>query len=118
MFDPIMNSIHDPKKGSAPGWKRVLAGSLCGVMGAVSCNPFELVKTRFKSASSNTFTLDCKVLPQGKWRWDISMVIPEYFLPSIQYIPKKEYEGYIEEASYPWAGPSWVQVRTCLPSPS
>ena len=47
MFDPIMTALHDPKRGRAPGWKRVVAGSLCGVMGAVSCNPFELVKTRF-----------------------------------------------------------------------
>lgn len=46
MFDPIMMVLHDPKKGRAPAWKRVVAGSLCGVMGAASCNPFELVKTR------------------------------------------------------------------------
>lgn len=47
MYDPIMNVLHDSRNGKAPGWKRVLAGSLCGVMGALSCNPFELVKTRF-----------------------------------------------------------------------
>ncbi|KAJ3369059.1 hypothetical protein HDU91_000098, partial [Kappamyces sp. JEL0680] len=52
MFDPIMNVLHDPKQGRAPGWKRVVAGSMCGVMGAVSCNPFELVKTRLQSAAS------------------------------------------------------------------
>ncbi|KAI8924735.1 mitochondrial carrier domain-containing protein, partial [Entophlyctis helioformis] len=50
MYDPIMNLMHDPAQGSAPGWKRMLAGSICGVMGAVSCNPFELVKTRLQSA--------------------------------------------------------------------
>ncbi|KAI9104116.1 mitochondrial carrier domain-containing protein [Phlyctochytrium arcticum] len=49
MFDPIMNMLHDPAQGRAPGWKRMLAGSMCGVMGAVSCNPFELVKTRLQS---------------------------------------------------------------------
>jgi solute carrier family 25 protein 34/35 len=50
MFDPIMKILHPPEKNkpstSAPAWKRIVAGSLCGVMGAVSCNPFELVKTR------------------------------------------------------------------------
>jgi Mitochondrial carrier protein len=51
MFDPIMNTIHDPKQGRAPGWKRVFAGSLCGMMGAVSANPFELIKTRLQSSA-------------------------------------------------------------------
>jgi hypothetical protein len=50
MFDPIMSILHK-KKDRAPGWKRIVAGSLCGVMGAVSCNPFELVKTRLQSAA-------------------------------------------------------------------
>jgi hypothetical protein len=52
MYDPIMSVLHDPAKGSAPGWKRILAGSMCGLMGAFSCNPFELVKTRLQSAST------------------------------------------------------------------
>ncbi|KAI8900457.1 mitochondrial carrier domain-containing protein [Globomyces pollinis-pini] len=52
MFDPILNLLHNPKDGRVPNWKRVVAGSLCGVMGAVSCNPFELVKTRLQSAAS------------------------------------------------------------------
>lgn len=69
MYDPIMSILHAPplpssvsssssspsivrKRNTAPAWKRALAGSLCGVMGAVSCNPFELVKTRLQSASS------------------------------------------------------------------
>ena len=52
MYDPIMSMLHDKNKGSAPGWKRILAGSMCGVMGAFSCNPFELVKTRLQSAST------------------------------------------------------------------
>ncbi|KAJ3190521.1 hypothetical protein HK101_008725 [Irineochytrium annulatum] len=52
MYDPIMSVLHDSRQGSAPGWKRMLAGSLCGVMGAFSCNPFELVKTRLQSAAA------------------------------------------------------------------
>ncbi|KAI8849426.1 mitochondrial carrier domain-containing protein [Chytridium lagenaria] len=52
MYDPIMSIMHDSSRGSAPGWKRMIAGSLCGVMGAFSCNPFELVKTRLQSAAA------------------------------------------------------------------
>ena len=52
MYEPIMSVLHDPSQGPAPGWKRMLAGSMCGVMGAFSCNPFELVKTRLQSKSS------------------------------------------------------------------
>ncbi|TPX32135.1 hypothetical protein SmJEL517_g04724 [Synchytrium microbalum] len=52
MYEPIMSVLHDPQSGPAPGWKRMLAGSMCGVMGAFSCNPFELVKTRLQSKSS------------------------------------------------------------------
>lgn len=48
MYDPIMDAIHDSKVGSAPIWKRLLVGSICGMMGALSCNPFELVKTRYE----------------------------------------------------------------------
>ncbi|KAJ3272594.1 hypothetical protein HDV01_005437 [Terramyces sp. JEL0728] len=47
-----MAILHNPKDGRAPGWKRVIAGSLSGMMGAVSCNPFELVKTRLQSAAT------------------------------------------------------------------
>ncbi|KAJ3117446.1 hypothetical protein HK100_000815 [Physocladia obscura] len=52
MYDPIMTMIHDSSKGSSPPWKRMFAGSLCGVMGAFSCNPFELIKTRLQSQVS------------------------------------------------------------------
>ena len=45
MFDPILNAIHH--NDNPPAYKRVIAGSLCGIMGAASCNPFELVKTRY-----------------------------------------------------------------------
>lgn len=47
MYDPIMGIIHTDTTKSAPAWKRMVAGSICGVMGAVACNPFELVKTRY-----------------------------------------------------------------------
>ncbi|ORY00080.1 mitochondrial carrier [Basidiobolus meristosporus CBS 931.73] len=51
MFDPLLNAVHDPNCGvTAPTWKRVIVGSICGAMGAVSCNPFELAKTRLQAA--------------------------------------------------------------------
>jgi Ca2+-binding EF-hand superfamily protein len=52
MYEPILNMIHDKSKGAIPPWKRVLAGSACGAMGALACNPFELVKTRLQSQVS------------------------------------------------------------------
>ncbi|ORX93332.1 mitochondrial carrier [Basidiobolus meristosporus CBS 931.73] len=51
MFEPILNTIHNPNSGtSAPAWKRMVVGCLCGAMGALSCNPFELAKTRLQSS--------------------------------------------------------------------
>jgi solute carrier family 25 protein 34/35 len=68
MFDPIMKMMHDSKKGRAPGWKRVMAGSLCGVMGAVSCNPFELVKTRLQSAATGSLAVGHQHNYTGVWQ--------------------------------------------------
>ncbi|CAJ0760013.1 469_t:CDS:2 [Entrophospora sp. SA101] len=36
----------------APAWKRMFAGGICGALGAVSANPFELVKTRLQSSAA------------------------------------------------------------------
>ncbi|KAH6566530.1 hypothetical protein BASA60_009464 [Batrachochytrium salamandrivorans] len=57
MYDPIISIIHDSSQGRAPAWKRMLAGSICGVMGAVSCNPFELVKTRLQSSATGSLAV-------------------------------------------------------------
>jgi hypothetical protein len=67
MFDPIMNLIHDPKSGRAPGWKRAFAGSMCGMMGALACNPFELVKTRLQSASAGPLVVGHQYNYTGVW---------------------------------------------------
>ncbi|KAJ3394052.1 hypothetical protein HDU92_007275 [Lobulomyces angularis] len=67
MYDPIMGIIHDSKTGSAPAWKRLVAGSMCGVMGAFSCNPFELVKTRLQSASAGKITVGHQHNYTGTW---------------------------------------------------
>ncbi|KAJ3332781.1 hypothetical protein HDU76_013108 [Blyttiomyces sp. JEL0837] len=72
MYDPIMALIHDPSKGSAPPWKRMLAGSICGMMGAFSCNPFELVKTRLQSQITTSSSSAVAVGHQHQYRgvWD------------------------------------------------
>ena len=54
MFEPLINFMHDKKKeGSIPLWKRMIAGGASGAMGAVACNPFELVKTRMQSHANS-----------------------------------------------------------------
>ncbi|KAL2914946.1 hypothetical protein HK105_205489 [Polyrhizophydium stewartii] len=67
MYDPIMSVLHDPAEGSAPGWKRMVAGSICGAMGAVSCNPFELVKTRLQSSSAKALAVGHQHNYAGVW---------------------------------------------------
>jgi hypothetical protein len=34
-------------------WKRMVAGGISGAMGALSCNPFELIKTRSQAQSEH-----------------------------------------------------------------
>ncbi|KAJ3417611.1 hypothetical protein HDV05_000068 [Chytridiales sp. JEL 0842] len=67
MYDPIMSIVHDPSKGSAPGWKRMLAGSICGLLGAFSCNPFELVKTRLQSSAAGKIAVGTQYKYNGVW---------------------------------------------------
>ncbi|KAJ1553080.1 hypothetical protein HK405_009013 [Cladochytrium tenue] len=54
LYDPLMSSVHDPSKGSPPPWKRMVVGAVCGGFGAISSNPFELVKTRLQSQAAST----------------------------------------------------------------
>lgn len=58
MFDPIMNVLHDKKKekNSPPLWKRIVAGATTGALGALSCNPFELIKTRMQAQTVSKST--------------------------------------------------------------
>jgi len=62
LYDPILSIIH-PKNdstsssSSAPAWKRMLAGGICGALGAVSANPFELVKTRLQSTAAGAIAV-------------------------------------------------------------
>ncbi|RIA88702.1 mitochondrial carrier domain-containing protein [Glomus cerebriforme] len=61
LYDPILSVIH-PKddstsSSSAPAWKRMLSGGICGALGAVSANPFELVKTRLQSSAAGAIAV-------------------------------------------------------------
>lgn len=58
LYDPVLSVIHPgDSSSSAPAWKRMLAGGICGALGAVSANPFELVKTRLQSAAAGAIAV-------------------------------------------------------------
>jgi len=60
MYDPVINLLHnntDHGSSSPPAWKRMTAGAICGVFGAVACNPFELVKTRLQSSAAGAIAI-------------------------------------------------------------
>ena len=46
LFLPILCAMHRDPDAPAPAWKRFVAWTLTGAIGAVSSNPFDLVKTR------------------------------------------------------------------------
>ena len=48
LFAPILRAMHPDENTPAPAWKRFLAGTVTGALGAVSSNPFDLVKTRMQ----------------------------------------------------------------------
>ena len=47
LFVPILKMMHK-EDTPAPAWKRFVAGTITGAIGAVSSNPFDLVKTRLQ----------------------------------------------------------------------
>jgi len=51
LFDPILNMMHNREKEKTypPVWKRIVASATSGALGALACNPFELVKTRLQA---------------------------------------------------------------------
>ena len=48
LFAPILRALHSEEDGPAPAWKRFVAGTMTGALGAVASNPFDLVKTRMQ----------------------------------------------------------------------
>ncbi|KAL6053934.1 Tricarboxylate transport protein [Balamuthia mandrillaris] len=51
LYDPVVKLLHTSKddKG-APVWKRMTAGGISGAVGAIACNPFEILKTRMQAS--------------------------------------------------------------------
>lgn len=52
LFRPLLGKIHDPADGPAPVWARMAAGAVSGAAGAVSANPFEVVRVRMQAQGS------------------------------------------------------------------
>ncbi|KAJ3359667.1 Mitochondrial oxaloacetate carrier protein [Allomyces javanicus] len=67
MYDPIIALMHDATRGPPPAWKMMIAGSICGAMGALACNPFELVKTRLQSAAHGSLAVGHQHGYTGIW---------------------------------------------------
>ncbi len=57
LFEPIMTRVHDKNNGPAPVWKRFFVGMFTGTLGAISCNPFELVKTRMQASANKAIAV-------------------------------------------------------------
>jgi len=51
LFHPILDVLHEDHTKSPPVWKRLIAGSISGAVGAIICNPIEIVKTRLQASS-------------------------------------------------------------------
>lgn len=71
LFDPVINIIHPPdangKTSHVPAWKRLVAGAFCGTCGALSCNPFELIKTRLQSSANSNISVGYQHHYTGLW---------------------------------------------------
>lgn len=79
LFEPILRFMHDPELGSAPAYKRMFAGSLCGVLGAIACNPFELIKTRLQSGSPGNISVGHQHNYRNVWHGWKSIYVKEGF---------------------------------------
>ena len=52
LFEPVLATLHDPERGSAPMHTRFAAGILTGCCGAMVTNPLDLLKTRMQAQAS------------------------------------------------------------------
>jgi len=63
LYDPVMSQLHAGYKdmasskdtGVPPLHKRLLCGSLCGIIGSAAANPMELIKCRIQCAGHHTY---------------------------------------------------------------
>ncbi|KAI9188702.1 hypothetical protein H9P43_000123 [Blastocladiella emersonii ATCC 22665] len=70
MYDPVINAMHPKSVYGAsppPPWKLMAAGAICGAMGALACNPFELVKTRLQSSAHGSLAVGHQHGYTGVW---------------------------------------------------
>jgi solute carrier family 25 protein 34/35 len=67
MYDPVMAKLHPTANIPPPAWKMMAAGAICGAMGALACNPFELVKTRLQSAAPGAIAVGHQHGYTGVW---------------------------------------------------
>eukprot|EP00521_Asterionellopsis_glacialis_P010737 CAMPEP_0195298108 /NCGR_PEP_ID=MMETSP0707-20130614/22808_1 /TAXON_ID=33640 /ORGANISM="Asterionellopsis glacialis, Strain CCMP134" /LENGTH=495 /DNA_ID=CAMNT_0040360105 /DNA_START=140 /DNA_END=1627 /DNA_ORIENTATION=+ len=56
LYQPFMSRIHDKSSGPAPVWKRIIAGAASGGVGAIVCNPFEIVRIKAQALSLDSST--------------------------------------------------------------
>ncbi|KAG0230186.1 Mitochondrial oxaloacetate carrier protein [Actinomortierella wolfii] len=84
LYDPILNAMHplsSPGEAStAPAWKRMIAGAACGAMGAISANPFELVKTRLQSHASGKLAVGNQYAYTGTWSALRTIIVQDGFM--------------------------------------
>ncbi|KAF9581144.1 hypothetical protein BGW38_001952, partial [Lunasporangiospora selenospora] len=84
LYDPILNTMHPlnyPGEAStAPAWKRMIAGATCGAMGAISANPFELIKTRLQSHSAGSLAVGNQYAYTGTFSALRSIVVTDGFM--------------------------------------
>jgi len=73
-YEPILNTIHT-EKTSAPFWKRFLAGSASGVMGALACNPFEVIKTRLQSRAAKDIEIGVQHSYQNSFSYAVRYLL-------------------------------------------
>eukprot|EP00743_Colponemidia_sp_Colp-15_P008773 GILK01009567.1.p1 GENE.GILK01009567.1~~GILK01009567.1.p1 ORF type:complete len:540 (+),score=74.80 GILK01009567.1:82-1701(+) len=68
MFEPILNILHNREvDGAPPMWKRIVAAATSGGLGAVACNPFELIKTRLQAESKGNKAVAFEHSYTGTW---------------------------------------------------
>ncbi|KAL0491039.1 mitochondrial 2-oxoglutarate/malate carrier [Acrasis kona] len=55
-YDPLISIVHKDNT-PAPIYKRLAVGMVTGGLGALSCNPFELVKTRMQASANKSIAV-------------------------------------------------------------
>uniref|UniRef100_A0A0C3SKZ6 Uncharacterized protein n=1 Tax=Guillardia theta (strain CCMP2712) TaxID=905079 RepID=A0A0C3SKZ6_GUITC len=62
LFEPVLDQLHGTEHKTAPVWKRLVAGGISGAVGAMICNPIEIVKTRLQGYKYKGFLDSFRVI--------------------------------------------------------